>query len=630
MARSGWCHHPERKRDGLVMVRRNELACNNGWKKDLWEARAEEGTTLPVTVTPLPPATAAEIAAAAVFAQPIRMGSSDGTDDEPRDVVVGEQPSAWRSESAPRQIDVPLATDEIRNTEERGSHGAIRRAHEIQRERTLGQSRHVDLPFSARSPEGAATPSNRIADDAVVATGHERTAADPAPAVPAPDPGTPVDMAAEVAPPALAPTLDIDRGAPLPSRPMRWSQPGSVSGHDGGTVGHRADMGATDAGHGSSLDGASVSISQSVNVERSPLPRRPVPDERPAPVLSWRQGGTSETVAVAPPEAGQAASSRIVDRRGDPGERVAAEPRSAAVAALGRTGGLDATDRPGDTDHARPAERVLPSGEAMVSANDPARDPLVSVTMAERRQWRQRWQSSELLGDNGIAKTTTAPDQKTGDQPRVEIARRPSPVIASPQHRDRTSEPRSTADGGAIVAGQTTTSGTVTRATTRHLGGSPIAMPEGTAGADELVDLPTVSPRDPLVRAGDRIDMIYGEDHLVDFDGADPAAAQRWAAEIAAVPRMCATCRDFRPAESGERGWCTNTHAFTHRRMVTAEEQPCESIIGSWWLPHDMVWLGTDDIQAHGLPTPLVDAHLSDERDDRTGDRVGRLRRTGR
>jgi hypothetical protein len=82
--------------------------------------------------------------------------------------------------------------------------------------------------------------------------------------------------------------------------------------------------------------------------------------------------------------------------------------------------------------------------------------------------------------------------------------------------------------------------------------------------------------------------------------------------EIApAVPRMCRTCRDFRPADSGARGWCTNKWAFSHRRMVDADELPCETSVGCWWLPHDDVWLVTADVSAHGQPTPLVDHWLA-------------------
>lgn len=73
------------------------------------------------------------------------------------------------------------------------------------------------------------------------------------------------------------------------------------------------------------------------------------------------------------------------------------------------------------------------------------------------------------------------------------------------------------------------------------------------------------------------------------------------------IPRMCRTCRDFRPAEGGDRGWCTNKWAFSHRRMVHLDELPCESPLGAWWLPADHVWMEQADISGHGLETPLMD-----------------------
>ena len=54
------------------------------------------------------------------------------------------------------------------------------------------------------------------------------------------------------------------------------------------------------------------------------------------------------------------------------------------------------------------------------------------------------------------------------------------------------------------------------------------------------------------------------------------------------LPRVCRTCRDFRPAEAGDRGWCGNRWAFDHRRMVHAgDAAPCAASFGSWWLPVD-------------------------------------------
>jgi hypothetical protein len=82
------------------------------------------------------------------------------------------------------------------------------------------------------------------------------------------------------------------------------------------------------------------------------------------------------------------------------------------------------------------------------------------------------------------------------------------------------------------------------------------------------------------------------------------------------VPRICRTCRDFRPGDGGERGWCANEWAFTARRMVRPDEPAaCESSIGSWWLPTDDLCLADADVSTHGQPTPTLDRWLPGHRE---------------
>jgi hypothetical protein len=85
----------------------------------------------------------------------------------------------------------------------------------------------------------------------------------------------------------------------------------------------------------------------------------------------------------------------------------------------------------------------------------------------------------------------------------------------------------------------------------------------------------------------------------------EPVAAPRRLWSV--IPRCCQTCKDFRPAGNGQRGWCNNQWAFKHRRMVDADDIPCETSIGNWWLPGDEAWQGLYDISALGQPTPLMD-----------------------
>ncbi len=80
------------------------------------------------------------------------------------------------------------------------------------------------------------------------------------------------------------------------------------------------------------------------------------------------------------------------------------------------------------------------------------------------------------------------------------------------------------------------------------------------------------------------------------------------------LPRVCRACRDFRPGIDGQRGWCANAWAFTHRQLVREDDAaPCNSAIGDWWVPVDDVWLVAADVSSHGRPTPLLDRMVGDE-----------------
>ncbi len=79
---------------------------------------------------------------------------------------------------------------------------------------------------------------------------------------------------------------------------------------------------------------------------------------------------------------------------------------------------------------------------------------------------------------------------------------------------------------------------------------------------------------------------------------------------LAALPRICRTCRDFRPTGDARFGWCANPYAFAERTLVHAESLACASSMGSWWVPTDDWWLQRADISHHGQPTPHVDQFL--------------------
>ena len=100
----------------------------------------------------------------------------------------------------------------------------------------------------------------------------------------------------------------------------------------------------------------------------------------------------------------------------------------------------------------------------------------------------------------------------------------------------------------------------------------------------------------PLGERESAFDLRDVLDHQGDMLDMTPSLAPE-------LPRSCRTCRDFRPAESGDRGWCNNAWAFTHSQMVDADDLACQSTIGCWWTPYDEVWLPEVRETA---PTPRV------------------------
>ncbi len=93
--------------------------------------------------------------------------------------------------------------------------------------------------------------------------------------------------------------------------------------------------------------------------------------------------------------------------------------------------------------------------------------------------------------------------------------------------------------------------------------------------------------------------------------------------QLCRLVQRCGTCRDFRPADGGERGWCNNHFAFDHRRMVQPDELACASTIGDWWVANDDWWLQRADISHHGCPTPAVDEYLGHVLPNQTQTRNG-------
>lgn len=158
---------------------------------------------------------------------------------------------------------------------------------------------------------------------------------------------------------------------------------------------------------------------------------------------------------------------------------------------------------------------------------------------------------------------------------------------------------------------------------------APPARQTGTAGISRSMPDPAPERRQAAPHALSRPVDYLEEPRAGRVDDPDPAAfdirdvltGARDPIDLGVsiapdVPRACRTCRDFRPSENGERGFCANNWAFTHRQMVNADDLPCQSTIGCWWLPSDRVWMPEErsETSAH-----RVDALLPTQRRARSG-----------
>lgn len=150
------------------------------------------------------------------------------------------------------------------------------------------------------------------------------------------------------------------------------------------------------------------------------------------------------------------------------------------------------------------------------------------------------------------------------------------------------------------------------RARQARVAATAIAPPRG---GEDQIEAPAAMT--DVVKTDDRVPVSQDDQMLTNsiagLDEVDDDELDMTVQIAPDVPRACRTCRDFRPAEGGGRGWCTNKFAFSHRRMVTGEGVPCQTSLGCWWLPHDDVWLVKADVAAHSHPTPLFDAWQAEE-----------------
>jgi hypothetical protein len=152
----------------------------------------------------------------------------------------------------------------------------------------------------------------------------------------------------------------------------------------------------------------------------------------------------------------------------------------------------------------------------------------------------------------------------------------------------------------------------ITPAPRQHVEDKPLATRSGSQNAIGKANRPRVQtpivepPADSAVAARALIQSAERADEAVRHEVRLAVDLPDWYRTD--LPRICRTCRDYRPSADGMRGWCANGWAFTHRRLVQSDDAaPCHSAIGDWWAPVDDVWLVAADVSSHGRATPHLD-----------------------
>jgi hypothetical protein len=157
------------------------------------------------------------------------------------------------------------------------------------------------------------------------------------------------------------------------------------------------------------------------------------------------------------------------------------------------------------------------------------------------------------------------------------------------------------------------------RPMTRNVVQATGRLESGDRGESLAVSRPAPVEDEPGPRIADPAPVYdYDSEFNPDFDIRKIAAQQSdppldMRIEISPdIPRKCATCRDFRPSENGQRGWCTNDWAFSHKQLVNADDLPCDSTIGCWWLPALEEWDRDEFLAQLNRRTPRTDRLLAE------------------
>lgn len=645
MSGNGWCTHPDRQvsSDVRILVRKAELACRNAWGSDLWEPANAENAPAAQSAKPIPdhlPST------------PVRISY----DDEVTSVVASDEHKRRRAQLDDEVVDQSVykladddydaEQDERRDLFYRDSRSAIERARQrhMSRRAPLVEPEDDDAVIEAADVDAApaaqakptfepddfvedeapqVTPADEH-DDALISEGirttsprarrlrrfrdnpqapKEMTVAKSEPEPDVVDQELPPSAAPERGRFDSIPEISAEIDLPLLRRPSSAPEPTSRPATNATRAASPFDRALK---HAHELNQASR---REHNQQRRPLMPAPVahaspmiPDFPEMPTASAQARPSVDEDAMQPGTSAVLHGHATVERVEEPDGRMRMQPRTAIA------------DRPRADEPLIPSPEVrqswwrganrtaeaerLQASEATASAFMDIRKvkmPPVSETLDLRRDEDLQAFRSRLFANGGSATPKPAQGTNRGTRNPISPTRRERQPAPSAETRPR--EPSVPARGEARAEARRETQPAMPgRITARHAPQrAHLAEPEQDVwyGPDEL---PAIDVRQLLEDDGELLDMKI---------------------EIApGVPKMCATCRSYRPSEQAGRGWCTNNWAFTHRQMVNEGDIACDSTIGCWWLPADEeVWL--DDFEVAADATTRVDRLLARLHPDR-------------
>jgi hypothetical protein len=256
-----------------------------------------------------------------------------------------------------------------------------------------------------------------------------------------------------------------------------------------------------------------------------------------------------------------------------------------------------------------PPPRPFPVGNfdprtAIFRARETFRERVRAKAAADRQSAGVEAATDSSAEDHVAAGSKGAVDADPGDQTALEVRAAREEVLASaPEAGARLTDPgepdwqaiESPVSAATARNGNPTITGRLAVASEPPLAAPPTEW-QPIAERDETLDIPDGSTR--ISEEAEFAERFVASNEV--------EALPEW--YRADLPRICRTCRDYRPSADGQRGWCANSWAFTHRRLVLEiDPAPCQSAIGDWWLPVDDIWLVAADVSSHGRPTPLLD-----------------------